>query len=119
MSYGIVCWGISPSSTKVFKLPKKLIRIMNNIRSRDSWDILKELKILPFYSQYIYSLLIFVLNNSELCITNSMVSNINTRQKNNFHLPLLRLTFYQKGVHYMGSKVFNSLPSYIKKNFLY
>jgi hypothetical protein len=50
MSYGIVFWGISPSSTKVFKLQKK-VRIMANTRSRDSSrDIFKELKILPFYS---------------------------------------------------------------------
>jgi hypothetical protein len=75
-------WGISPSSTKVFKLQKKVIRIRTNARSRDSCrDMFKELKMLPFYSQYIYSLLTSVLNNSELFITNSMISNINTRQK--------------------------------------
>jgi hypothetical protein len=46
-----------------------------------------------------------------------MVSNINTKQKSNFHLPLPRLTIYQKGVCYFGPKVFNSLLSHIKNLF--
>jgi hypothetical protein len=115
MSYGTVFWGNSTDSTKIFKLQKKVVRIMTNIRNRDSCRVvIKELKILPFYSQYIYSLLTSVLNNSKLFITNSMVSNINTRQGSNFYLPLPRLTVYQKGVHYFGPKVFNSLPSHTK-----
>jgi hypothetical protein len=80
MSYGIIFWGISDYSIKIFKLQKKVIKIMTNIRSRDSCrEKFKELSILPFYFQYIYSLLTFVLNNSGLFKTNSMPSNINTR----------------------------------------
>jgi hypothetical protein len=70
-----------------------------------------------FTSQYIYSLLTIVLNNRKSFITNYMVSNINTRQENNFHLPLPRLTVHQKGVNYFGPTVFNSLPSHTKDLF--
>jgi hypothetical protein len=38
----------------------------------------------------------------------------NTRNANNFHVPAANLTKYQKGVHYMGIKIFNHLPNYIK-----
>jgi hypothetical protein len=113
-------YGSPPSRFPSQSFCKKVIRIMSNIRSRDSCrDMFKEWKMLPFYSQYVYSLLTFVLNNSELFITNSMISNINTRQKKtNLHLPLSRLKFTTGGVHYMGSKVFDRLPLYTKSLFL-
>ena len=38
----------------------------------------------------------------------------NTRNANNFHVPAANLTKYQNGAHYMGIKIFNHLPNYIK-----
>jgi hypothetical protein len=35
MSYGIIFWGKSSSAKKVFKLQKKIIRIITNTRLRD------------------------------------------------------------------------------------
>ena len=32
----------------------------------------------------------------------------------NFHQPSVNVTVYQKGVYFLGVKVFNMLPSYIK-----
>jgi len=40
--------------------------------------------------------------------------NIDTRQRNNLHLPQANLTIYQKGVYYSGIKIFNNLPLEIK-----
>ena len=37
-----------------------------------------------------------------------------TRQFKNFYPPITYLTLYQRGVHYMGIKIFNNLPPYIK-----
>jgi len=39
---------------------------------------------------------------------------IDTRQHANIHQPSVNLTQYQKGVYYLGVKVFGMLPSYIK-----
>jgi hypothetical protein len=47
-------------------------------------------------------------------LVNSEVYNIDTRQHTNFHHPSVNLTNYQKGVYYVGVKVFNKLPTYIK-----
>jgi hypothetical protein len=56
MSYGINFWGNSPHSNNIFKLQKRVIRIITNFRKRDSCrELFKELEILPFYSQYIFS----------------------------------------------------------------
>jgi hypothetical protein len=105
----------------------------NNVECRDSCrEHFKKLKILPLQSQYILSLLLFVVNNRGYFMANSKIHNINTRTKWNLHQPMTNLTTYQKGMYYSGIKVFNSLPTQIKdlshnskqfisalKNFLY
>jgi len=47
-------------------------------------------------------------------MVNSEIYHIDTRQHAHFHQPSVNLTKYQKGVYYLGVKVFNMLPSYIK-----
>jgi hypothetical protein len=69
--------------------------------------------ILPFYSQYVYSLLLHVLNCKHRFTKYFEGHNHNTRSANNFHVPINDLTKYQKGAHYPGIKFFY-LPTYIK-----
>jgi hypothetical protein len=54
LEYGIIFWGNSPTSINVFRLQKRIIRVIINARTRDSCkDLFKNLKILPMYPQYI------------------------------------------------------------------
>ena len=72
MSYGIIFWGSQPYSEKIFKIQKRVIRIITNSRPRDSCrELLKKLEILSLYSQYIFSLSIFVIKNKHLFYTNN------------------------------------------------
>jgi hypothetical protein len=115
MNYGIIFWGNSSHSTKIFRIQNKIIRIIAGCRSRGSCrDLFKNLKILPLPSQYILSLLLFVVNNRDKFKLKSDVHNINTRQKYNFHHPSSNLSIYQKEVYPFGIKVFNNLPHSIK-----
>jgi hypothetical protein len=115
MTYGIIFWGSSRYSLKVLKSQKRMIRIMTNLRLRDTCRVmLKELRIRPFYSQYIYSLLIYLAGNTQLFTMNREVHSYNTRNNTDFHLPNVNLTKYQKGVYYMGIKLYNHLPTDIK-----
>jgi hypothetical protein len=41
--------------------------------------------MLPLKSQYIFSLLLFVVNNNDQFIDNSETDSINTKQSTNFH----------------------------------
>jgi hypothetical protein len=60
LSYGIILWGNSVHSKYIFKIQKRTIGIITNAGISDSCqDLFKKLQILPFYSQYIYSLLMF------------------------------------------------------------
>ena len=70
--------------------------------------------ILPFVSQYILSLMPFVLKKKHLFTLNSENHTKSTRQFNNFYHLITNFTVYQRAVHYMGIKIFNSLPPYIK-----
>ena len=65
-------------------------------------------------SQYIFSLLIFVVKNKDLFLFNSEIHTINTRNNTNLHMPNTNLTVFQKGVLYSGSKLYNKLPPHIK-----
>jgi hypothetical protein len=96
LSYGIVFWGTSPSSDKLFKL-QKVIRIMTGQGVRTSFrDRFKEMEILPLKSQYIFPILLFVVKNKQLFISNYDSHNVRTRQCENLHYPFAvkRCTFY-------------------------
>jgi len=116
ISYGLLFRGNSPHSLKIFGLQKKIIRIMTGSGSRVSCrNLLRKLKILPQASQYIYLLMLFVVKNINLFSSESGNCLKNTRQSLDFYQPNANLTIFQKGVYYMGIKVFNTLPRYVKE----
>jgi hypothetical protein len=118
ISYGLMFWGNSAHSVKVFRMQKKIIRIMTGSRSREScrkW--FKHYNILTLPSLYILSILRFVIKNKETFITNNEIHEHDTRQVNNLHFPLATLKKFQSGAYYMGIKIYNNLPDYIKQEF--
>jgi len=115
MTCGLIFWGNSPDSFKIFRLQKKIIRIMMGCRSRDSCrKLFLSLEILPFPSQYSLPLLLFMIRNKNQFQVNSKIQQINSRQHTNLHQPSVNATKYQKAVHCVGVKVFNMLPFNIK-----
>jgi hypothetical protein len=87
------------------RLQKRLIRIITNFGSRDSCrELFKKLKFCPLYSQYILSLLLFVVKNNDLFLSNSESHTINTTNSNNLHYPSCNLTVFQKGTNYFCVK---------------
>jgi hypothetical protein len=51
--------------------------------------------MLPLQSQYILSLLLFVVDNGDYFEVNSEIHNINTRNKLNLRLPVSNLSVFQ------------------------
>jgi hypothetical protein len=118
ITYGLLFWGNSPDSIKIFRLQKRIIRIMMGSRSRDSCrKLFFNLEILPLPCQYIFSLPLFMIRNKNQFLVNSEIYHTDTRQHANFHQPSVKVTKYQKGVSCLGVMVFNILPSYIKTEF--
>ena len=108
MWYGILFWGNSSHSSTIFSVPKKRgggIRILEGYGNRVSCKYLfKKLQILPLTSQYLLSLLMFVVQNKNLFSVSIENHNIDTRQRNNLYLPQENLTSYRKGSYYLGIK---------------
>jgi len=58
LTYGIIFWGNTPHINAIFRMQKRIVRIMVGVRNRDSCrQNFKRLKILPLQSQYLLSLL--------------------------------------------------------------
>jgi len=92
MSYGIIFWGNSHPSNNIFKIKKRIIRMITNTGSHDSCcQLFKQLLSLP--SQYIFSLLVFVNKNR------------NSRFEQTFQ-PQLPFTFYKLNISSERSNVF-------------
>jgi hypothetical protein len=115
MSYGIILGKNQPYS-KIFKIQKRVIKIITTSRMRDSCgELFQRLEILPLYSQYTFSLSIFVIKNNYLYNTNNQSHTVHTRFKTNLHPPIANLTKFQKGVYYSEIEIFNNLPHDIKE----
>jgi hypothetical protein len=99
MSYGIMFWRNSTYSNIIFKIQKRIIRIIMKARNRKSCrPLFRQLNILPLYSQYIFSLLLFIVKNLDIFSFSSDVHSVNTRQVSHLHLPANKLAKMQKGV---------------------
>jgi len=110
-------FGVPPlHSEKLFRLQKRIVRIMMGCRKEVSCNnLFRKLKILPLMSQYIISLMMFIIKNKNQFMVNSEVHSINTRQHTNLHQPTSNLVGYQQGIYYSGVRVYNNLPSHIKQ----
>jgi hypothetical protein len=116
LTYGIIFWGQATSTRKLFIIQKRAVRLMTGYGYRHSCrNLFRRLGILPLKSQYIYSVLLFVSKNWNLFTANSVAHNLQTRQKDDLHLPTPNLTLFQKGIYYTGVKLFNNLPRDIKE----
>jgi hypothetical protein len=115
MSYGLIFWGNSTDSDDIFKMQKRIIRIITSSNKNASCrELFKKLHILPLHSQYIYTILLFITKNKDQFSPNSHIHTINTRHNNNLYVPAANLTLYQKCVYYSEIKIFNHLPTTIK-----
>ena len=117
LQYGIIFWGNSTHVHPVFKLQKRVVRVMSGVGPRSSCrNLFRKLNILPVACQYILSLMLFIVDNQENYPTNAYVHGLDTRNKNNLYLPTVSLSCIQKGVSYSGTKLFNKLPKNIENH---
>jgi len=88
MNYGIIFWGYSLHSSIIFRIQKKAIRILEGCGNRVSCtNSFKKLQIMALTSQYMLSLLMFVVQNKNFFLTKNENHNVDTRGRNNLYLP--------------------------------
>ena len=85
--YGIIFWGNSSYSKSIFKIQKRIIRVIMNSGRRDSCrELFRQLSILPLQSKYIFSLLLFITKIRDQFLSNLEVRDINIGYNSNVHL---------------------------------
>jgi hypothetical protein len=110
MEYGIIFWGVSVESKRIFQQQKTIIRIMTGSTSRISCRTLyQKLEILTLTSQYTLSSMTFLSSNLDIFIFNTSVQNINTRLKLKMHKPTAKLTMYQRSAYYNSINIYDKL----------
>jgi hypothetical protein len=108
-------WGNSSHAERVFKLQKRVVRLIKGCVYRDSCrEHFRDMNILPLRSQYIYSLIIFAIKNRGIFNTNSDCYEIDTRQNMNIHMYQVNLAKYGKGVYHTAVRIYNELPNKLK-----
>jgi len=97
ISYGIIFWGVSTHSKIIFKIQKGIISIIMNLGNKDSCcDLFIKLHILPLQSQYIFSVLMFVVKNKDFFKSNLDIHGFNTKSHYNLHMPAANLAYIRK-----------------------
>jgi len=85
--------GNQPHSEKIFKIQRRVIRIITNSRDRDSCrELFKKLEIMSLYSQHIFPLSKFVIKINIFFSTNYQIHSVHTRFKTNLHPPIANFT---------------------------
>ena len=111
MEFGVIFWGVSVESKRIFHLQKRVIRIMTGSTIRTSYKrLFQELKILTLTSQYKLSLMRFLSFNLDIFPFNSSVHSINTRHRLKLHKPLANLKMYQWSTYCNCINIYNKLP---------
>lgn len=113
--YGVICWGNSVSSNRVFLLQKRALRFMFNLNYRESCKTtFIQQKILTFPCIFILDMLKFVKNN--LLHFTQLNSNheYHTRHGQNLQYNMHRLELFKSNPYYIGAILYNKLSNGIK-----
>jgi hypothetical protein len=96
------------SSHYAFCTIKIIYKNLHRILAQES-PIFEKFEILTFYCQYIYiySLILFMINNDHLFNSINMINGYKTRAHDNLYLPSVNLTTYSKSAYVAGIKAFS------------
>jgi len=127
-SYCIHIWGKSFKTyvDKIFKIQKRIVRMLCNAKYLDHTDpLFLECKLLKVNSVYEYAIAIFMykIKNdlSPKCMKeyfsiNSDIHSYNTRQASLYHVPNYRNDKCQVSIKYQGPTIWNNIPEDIRNS---
>jgi len=72
------------------------------------------MEIMASYSHYIYSLVLYTINNKHLFDTNNKIHKYKTRNNNNLRLPIANLSKFNKGAYISGIKFLTTFFNILK-----
>lgn len=116
MSYGVLNWGHSAHSIKIFKLQRRCVRVIKGLGYRDCCRrSFADLGILTFPCVFVLHCLTYVTQNLSKFITHREVHNYPTRNNINIVPSFHRLGRTRRGGDYYGAIFYNVLPAHIRE----
>lgn len=116
LSYGVMFWGNSSESNRVFLLQKKVVRLISGAGPRDSCKHhFQQLQILPLPCILILHCSLFVKKNYQRFSSKNHVHSHFTRNSSILQYPIHRTTFFERSPFYLCISIFNHLPDIIKE----
>jgi hypothetical protein len=113
--YGIIFWGNNGESKKIFKLQKRVIRIISNVsRTTSCRELFKRRNIRTVPCIYIMEILCYIKVNIGKYEKNSVIHDRNTCQRKDFHIQDWRTEVCKNIVKNLGKRLYNKLPNRIK-----
>lgn len=114
ITYGIIAWGSSTDSVRLFKLQKRAVRYIVGVNGRTCCrNIFKDLNILTIPCVFIFHLLL--LAKTELSNLPSLNNgHYYTRNQTLLEIPKHNLRLYEKSSRYLAIKAYNKLPPSFK-----
>jgi hypothetical protein len=113
--YGIIFWGGAGDSSKVLKIQKRVLCIMNGIDKQESCrPIFKESCILTVMPLYILEVISYIKNHKADLIQNINIHNHNTRLNKDYHVNYCRTSLFKRSVINRGIELYSKVPSKIK-----
>jgi hypothetical protein len=116
MNYGIILWRHSSGCQRLFRLKKKVIRLLASAKKRDCCKpLFIQLKILSLSSFYVYRCLEYVMHKRSSVDRAQDVRQHDTRHKADLYLPCHRLTKFIKHFEYLSPKFYNAIERTVKE----
>jgi hypothetical protein len=116
MNYGIILWGHSSRCQRLFRLQKKVIRLLDRAKKRDSCkSLFVQLKILSLSSLYVYRCLEYVMHKRSSVDRAQDVYQHDTRHRTDLYLPCDRLTKSIKHFEYLSPKFYNAIERTVRE----
>lgn len=111
MRYGIMFYGKSTFSNRVFIIQKKVLRIILGLKYNESCrGYFKSEGILTLYGLYVYEILIYHFKHYSDFRKFSKNHSYDTRNMHLYNYPIHRLGMYEKSPYYSAIKMYNQLP---------
>jgi hypothetical protein len=112
--YGLVFWGGNPKNKTIFKLQKRVLRIISGVsRWYSCRQLFQNLNLLSLPYMYIYEIVCYIKLNLEKLEQNNAIHNYNTCQNLNLHVQFCRTNVLKNGMMNMRIKLYNKIPNKI------
>jgi len=112
---GIIFWGGDNDRNNIFKLRKRVIRIISGVSKHTSCrQIFTDYNILTVTCLYILEIACYIKKYKDSLEQNVQFHNYNMRRKLDLHVQFCNMDLFKKSVVNMGIRLCNKVPDHIK-----